>query len=281
MAAAAQGRRLRRAGLRRSRRLARPAQPAGRPGCASELEADPAAGPGPGAVHRLRAGADRHRGLLQPVQLERVRAADRVRRPAQLLAGALRPGVPPAIQHNLIIAVLSVAIQLPLSIGLALLLNRQMRGRAFLRTLACSRRTCCSEATTAVIWLLMLQPGGFVDQVLKRSASATSSSLWLANLYHRALHPVRGAHLEVHRLRHHLAAGRPAGHPGGAARGGRHRRGSRPGRPPGASRCRCSAPTIRIWIFLTIIGSLQLFDHRVDHDRRRPGERVEHHGRPT
>ena len=36
--------------------------------------------------------------------------------------------------------------------------------------------------------------------------------------------------------------------------------GARPGRRPGTSRCRCSRPTIRIWIFLSVIGSLQLFD---------------------
>src|SRR5438270_10933518 len=38
-----------------------------------------------------------------------------------------------SLLHNVIIAVLSVVIQLPLSIALALLLNRRMRGRTALR----------------------------------------------------------------------------------------------------------------------------------------------------
>ncbi len=31
-------------------------------------------------------------------------------------------------------------------------------------------------------------------------------------------------------------------------------------------------------MFLSIIGSLQVFDHGLDHDRRRPGRRVQHDG---
>src|SRR5579862_7793136 len=38
-----------------------------------------------------------------------------------------------ALEHNVIIAALSVLLQLPVSIGLALLLNRRVRGRTFLR----------------------------------------------------------------------------------------------------------------------------------------------------
>src|SRR5579864_5387290 len=37
-----------------------------------------------------------------------------------------------ALLHNVIIAVLSLLIQLPISLGLALLLNRRVRGRTFL-----------------------------------------------------------------------------------------------------------------------------------------------------
>ena len=77
--------------------------------------------------------------------------------------------------HNLIIVVASILIQLPLGLGMALLLNRRIRGRAFLRTLAFAPFVL-PYATTAVMWLLLLQPGGFVDQVMKRSAWAASSS---------------------------------------------------------------------------------------------------------
>ena len=40
-----------------------------------------------------------------------------------------------------------------------------------------------SEATTAVIWLLMLQPGGFVDQLMKDVGLGSVAQLWLANLH--------------------------------------------------------------------------------------------------
>ena len=66
--------------------------------------------------------------------------------------------------HNLIIVVASILIQLPLGLGVALLLNRRIRGRAFLRTLAFAPFVL-PYATTAVMWLLLLQPGGFVDQI--------------------------------------------------------------------------------------------------------------------
>ena len=76
------------------------------------------------------------------------------------------PCVPRRVEHNLILAGLSVVFQLPLSLSLAFLLNRKLRGQAFLRLVTFAPYVL-SEATTAVIWLLMLQPGGFIDQVMK------------------------------------------------------------------------------------------------------------------
>ena len=181
-----------------------------------------------------------------------------------------------AMLHNLIIAVLSLVIQLPLSIGLALLLNRKIRGRAVLRLVVFAPYVL-SEAITAVVWLLMLQPGGFVDQLLQRGRARQPIQQWLADRRPGALHALRGHHLEVHRLRHHPAARRPAGHPGRAAGGRRHRR-------------RVPWQTTR-HIVLPLLGpdhpDLDLpVRHRfaaavrpgVDHDARRPGERVDHDG---
>lgn len=53
-----------------------------------------------------------------------------------------------SVLHNLIIAFLTLLIQLPISIGLALLLNRQFRGRMFLRV-AVFTPSVLSEATAA------------------------------------------------------------------------------------------------------------------------------------
>ncbi len=87
-----------------------------------------------------------------------------------------------AFVHNLIIVVASILIQLPLGLGMALLLNRPIRGRAFLRTLAFAPFVL-PYATTAVMWLLLLQPGGFLDQVMKAAGLGGLVQLWLANLH--------------------------------------------------------------------------------------------------
>jgi raffinose/stachyose/melibiose transport system permease protein len=85
-----------------------------------------------------------------------------------------------SLLHNLIIAVLSLVVQLPISVAMALLLNRRMRGRAFLR-LAVFTPYVLSEATTAVMWLLLLQPGGFVDALLKAAGLGGLIHQWLAS----------------------------------------------------------------------------------------------------
>ena len=38
-------------------------------------------------------------------------------------------------------------------------------------------------ATTAVMWLLLLQPGGFLDQIMKAVGLGGLVQLWLANLH--------------------------------------------------------------------------------------------------
>ena len=141
--------------------------------------------------------------------------------------------------HNLIIAVLSLVVQLPLSIGLALLLNRKLRGRAFLR-LVIFAPYVLSEAITAVIWLLMLQPGGFADQVLKAVGLGGLVHLWLADphiVLYTLFVVITWKYIGFGIIL--LLAGLQ-GVPARAARGGRDRRRDAAGRPPGTSCCRCS-----------------------------------------
>jgi len=152
----------------------------------------------------------------------------------------------------------STAIQLPISIGLALLLNRQMRGRSLLRLVVFAPYVL-SEATTAVIWLLMLQPGGFVDKFLTAIGLGHLVHLWLADLsiVLYTLFVVLtwkyigfGIILLLAGLQGIPAELREAAAIDGASPWQTTRRIVLP----------LLAPTIRIWIFLTIIGSLQLFD---------------------
>ena len=163
-----------------------------------------------------------------------------------------------SLQHNVIIAVLSVVIQLPISIGLALLLNRRMRGQTFLR-LAVFTPYVLSEATTAVMWLLLLEPGGFVDALLKAVGLGSLTHQWLAStsLVLYTLFVVItwkyigfGIVLLLAGLQGIPVELREAAAIDGATPWQVTRRVTLP----------LLGPTIRIWIFLSVIGSLQLFD---------------------
>jgi raffinose/stachyose/melibiose transport system permease protein len=163
-----------------------------------------------------------------------------------------------AITHNGIIVALSLGLQGPLALGIALLLNRRLRGRAALR-LVIFAPYVLSEAITAVIWLLMLQPDGLVDKALRSAGLASLVHLWLADvklvLYTMFvvitwkyagfaiilfLAGLQGIPAELHEAAAIDGAG--------ALQTVRH------------VTIPLLGPTIRIWAFLTIIGSLQLFD---------------------
>jgi raffinose/stachyose/melibiose transport system permease protein len=163
-----------------------------------------------------------------------------------------------AIVHNLIIAGLSLVIQLPISIGLALLLNRRLRGRAFLRLVVFAPYVL-AEATTAVIWLLLLQPNGFVDAALRSAGLGGLVHQWLADpgivLY--TLFAVItwkyigfGIILLLAALQGIPAELREAAALDGASAWQTTRHVLLP----------LLGPTIRVWIFLSVIGSLQLFE---------------------
>jgi raffinose/stachyose/melibiose transport system permease protein len=86
-----------------------------------------------------------------------------------------------AIQHNFILVALSILIQFPLALGVALMLDRPFRGRRVAR-LVFFAPYVLSEATTAVIWLLILQPDGLVDRAFKGVGLGFAVQLWLADL---------------------------------------------------------------------------------------------------
>jgi raffinose/stachyose/melibiose transport system permease protein len=70
-----------------------------------------------------------------------------------------------ALKNNLIIMVASIAIQLPLGLALALLLNRKMAGRNVLRTIVFVPYVL-AEVVTGVIWRQMLQADyGLIDTI--------------------------------------------------------------------------------------------------------------------
>jgi raffinose/stachyose/melibiose transport system permease protein len=162
------------------------------------------------------------------------------------------------IYHNLIIAGLSLFIQLPLSIAIALLINRKMRGRGFLRLVVFAPYVL-SAAVTAVTWMLMLQPDGFIDQLFKNAGAGSWRQLWLGDT-HIVLYTIfvvatwqymgfgivlllAGLQGIPHELREAAALD-----------------GATPWQTTRMVTLPLLGPTIRIWIFLSMIGSLQLFD---------------------
>jgi len=163
-----------------------------------------------------------------------------------------------ALLHNVIIAVLSVVIQLPISIGLAILLNRRMRGRSFLR-LAVFTPYVLSEATAAVMWLMLLAHGGPVDALLKSAGLGGLVHFWLAStslvlysLFFVITWKFIGFGIVL------LLAGLQGIPP--ELREAAAIDGATPWQVTRRITLPLLGPTIRVWIFLAVIGSLQLFD---------------------
>jgi raffinose/stachyose/melibiose transport system permease protein len=85
-----------------------------------------------------------------------------------------------ALKHNGIIILLSLCVQLPFALGIAWILNQRLRGRALLRLLF-FMPFVLSEVVTAVVFTLMLQPHGLVDQSLGGVGLHSLVKEWLAD----------------------------------------------------------------------------------------------------
>jgi raffinose/stachyose/melibiose transport system permease protein len=85
-----------------------------------------------------------------------------------------------ALKHNGIIILLSLCVQLPFALGVAWILNQRLRGRALLRLLF-FMPFVLSEVVTAVVFTLMLQPHGLVDQSLDGVGLHSVVKEWLAD----------------------------------------------------------------------------------------------------
>ncbi|PFG34884.1 carbohydrate ABC transporter permease [Sanguibacter antarcticus] len=85
-----------------------------------------------------------------------------------------------AVMHNLIIIVLSILIQLPLGLGIALLLNRDIWGRAIMRVIIFVPYVL-AEVVAGVVWALLLQPNGAIDAMLGAIGLGGATQLWLGD----------------------------------------------------------------------------------------------------
>lgn len=85
-----------------------------------------------------------------------------------------------AVGHNFIIVAVSILVQLPLGLGVALLLNRRIRGRSILRVVVFVPYVL-AEVVAGVIWLMLLQPDGVVDALLRAVGLGGMIQLWLGD----------------------------------------------------------------------------------------------------
>ncbi|WP_403023111.1 carbohydrate ABC transporter permease [Salinibacterium sp. GXW1014] len=163
-----------------------------------------------------------------------------------------------AIGNNATIVIASILVQGPLAIAVALLLNRHMRGRGLIRALIFVPYVL-AEVVAGLSWKLLLSPRGGINAMLEGIGLGHLAKPWLADpdtalwvmfgiltwkylgfAILLMLAGLQGVPEELHE----------AAAIDGASWWQTQWRITLP----------LLGPTIRIWIFLSMIGSLQLFD---------------------
>ena len=163
-----------------------------------------------------------------------------------------------ALWHNIVIVVLSLVIQAPIALGLALLLNRKMRFQSALRVLIFVPYVI-SEVVVGTGWVLILSSNGALNDLLAKVGLEGLQQDWISNpdlaiwtlmgiitwkyigfaviLFLAGLQGIPPELTEAAAI-------------DGASYWQIQRRITLP----------LLGPTFRIWAFLSMIGSLQLFD---------------------
>jgi raffinose/stachyose/melibiose transport system permease protein len=163
-----------------------------------------------------------------------------------------------AMRHNGVIIALSLLLQIPFALGLALLLNVKLPGRALLRTLFFAPYIL-SEVVTGVVWRQILRPDGLLDQSLTAIGAEGLIHEWLGDpdiVLYSLFFVISWKYFGFHMIL--ILAGlqqipKELGEAAlidGASPWQRFRYVTLP----------LLGPTIRVSVFLSIIGALQLFD---------------------
>jgi raffinose/stachyose/melibiose transport system permease protein len=163
-----------------------------------------------------------------------------------------------AVGHNVFVIVLSLLVQIPFALGLALLLSRNFRGRTVLR-LTFFAPYVIAEVITGIVWSLMLQPNGLADGLLTAIGQEDVYHPWLADpatVMTAMFVIISWKYFGFHMIL--LLTGLQ----------GIPRELEEAAAIDGASRAQSIryvilpllGPTLRVSIFLSIIGALQLFD---------------------
>jgi raffinose/stachyose/melibiose transport system permease protein len=163
-----------------------------------------------------------------------------------------------AVSNNLLIIVLSLAVQIPFSLSIAVLLNRRFPGRAIFRLLFFLPYVL-SEAITGVVFSRLLQPGALVDSGLTQVGLGGFIQDWLGDttvvmitLFVIISWKYFGFHMilllaGLQGIPHEISE---AALIDGAGRWQAFRHITLP----------LLGPTLRVSVFLSMIGALQLFD---------------------
>jgi raffinose/stachyose/melibiose transport system permease protein len=163
-----------------------------------------------------------------------------------------------SVGHNAFIVVMSLAVQIPFAIGLALMLNRHFRGRAILRLIFFAPYVI-AEVITAIVWSLLLQPNGLDEHFLTAIGLGDAYHPWLADpntVLAAMFFVISWKYFGFHMIL--MLAGLQ----------GIPRELEEAAAIDGASRWQgiryvtlpLLGPTIRVSVFLSIIGAIQLFD---------------------
>jgi len=163
-----------------------------------------------------------------------------------------------ALGHNVFIAVMSLVMQGPIALGLALLLNRKMRYQSVIRILIFVPYVI-SEVVVGIGWSLMLQSNGALNGLLEKLGLESTTADWLSDpsiAIWTLMVIITWKYIGFAVI---LFLAGLQGIPEELAEAAAI---------DGASYWQIQrhivlpllGPTVRIWAFLSIIGSLQLFD---------------------
>jgi raffinose/stachyose/melibiose transport system permease protein len=85
-----------------------------------------------------------------------------------------------ALTHNAIIIGLSLLLQIPFAVALAVMLSRKLKGRGIFRTMYFAP-FILSEVVTGVVWRQIYRPGGLFDVMLTSVGAGDLTREWLAD----------------------------------------------------------------------------------------------------
>ena len=163
-----------------------------------------------------------------------------------------------ALGHNVFILIVSLALQLPFAMALAVLLNSKIKGRAVFRTVFFAPYVL-SEVVTGVVWRQILRPDGLLNQGIESVGGGGLIQGWLSDpdvvlyvLFFVLSWKYFGIHmiLMLAGLQQVPAELKEAASIDGATAWENFRYVTLP----------LLGPTVRVSIFLSVIGALQVFD---------------------